>query len=368
MAHAVDGAGLALLGGGDLAGDVAQRALHGFHAGGGGAFDLLRQLLARRLEVARKFLGQLFEPQFGQLTPGLGGLQPLLHVPHGGLQPTDDAGGAGFCLLQALDDARDGAVDDQLRGGRVGLFQPVDLIGQAGQLGAHLAQGLTGAGLGVVEVGGDLAERGLQRAQGLDRAGLGGGLLGAGQAVVGAGLVVLDLLHDAFETGRHLDLIALGVLQARQQAQHGLVDAADGQGGASLGGLDLGIQPVEGLAQALEFLGDEGSRGVRVGFGGEGLGRAHRILDHAVQPIAQSEPLAPGEILGDLPGLGINPLDAPWRCRRTHQNRLRSQKNASGPSLVCKRDVNTRCWRSSHLLWTVRHAPTAGIPLPHAEG
>ncbi len=201
---------------------------------------------------------------------------------------------------------------------------------------------------------GDLAQGGFQRPQGLDRARLRGRLLDVGQALIGADLSVLHLFERAFEPRGHGHLVALGGFQARQQSPHRLVDTADGEGGAPFGGIDLVVQPVQRGPELAELLG--GERGSFAAAGGR-LGGV--LEDHAVQPVAEGQTLATRKILGDLAGFRIYALDAPGRGR-THPNRSPDRaENASRPSLVCKRGVNTRYWAAGHLLWTDRTKPSA---------
>ncbi len=155
------------------------------------------------------------------------------------------AGGLGLGLFQALAQAADHGLDDTLA--TVG-FEAVDA-------GAHLGQGFTGAAFAVVEMGGDLAEGVFQRAQRFGGAGAVGLALHAAQAIGGAGLLGLDFLDGALEAGGDGGLFAFGVLQAREDAAHGLVDAADRQGGALLGGLDALGQPVQRLGDAADLVG-----------------------------------------------------------------------------------------------------------------
>ncbi len=268
----------------------------------------------------------MFEPLFGGVVARLGradfrGAQPLVEVADRGFQPHDRAGCAGFGFLQALDDARHHAVDHHLRRSEVRLVDAADPLGESTQFGADLDQGLAGAGLGVVEVGRDLAERCFQGAQGFHRAGLDRGLLDLGQAFLALGLGVLHVLEGAFEPGGDGDLVALGGLQPRQQAMNGLIDAADGQCGSVLGRLHADAQPVHGLAQTVEFLAGDGRR-----CGGDGRSRSRAgllpgiIQDDTVQPVPKRKTRSACKILGDLARFGVDPLHAPRRAR-THPNR-----------------------------------------------
>ncbi len=303
----------------------------------------------------------------------------MVEVGDRAFQAADGPGCARLGLFEPLHDARDHAVDHHLRRPEIGLVEPADpfaqpaeVLGESAQLLADVDQRLARLGLGIVEVGGDLAERGLERPQGLHRARLGGELLDLGDPLFAPGLGGLDLIERALEPRGDRHLIALGGLQPGQQAQHRLVDTADGQGRTVLGGLHAHAEPVQGLAKTGEFLGGDGPRrcltlGVKLGLvrGRGRVGLVRRVFqDDAVQPVAERESFPASEILGDLARFGVDPLNAPRRPRTHSESFSTRTQNANHPCLVCKRAVNTRYGVAALLLWTVGRELSASNPLP----
>jgi hypothetical protein len=342
-AHALDGLGRALLGGLHVGGHLAQLVLHAVEAAVGGFAQLGGHLQAGGLHALGQAAGQVVEALLDAFA-GIAALDRVEAAVQGaerGVQGLQGFGRTGLGGFQALAKAGHDLVD-QARG-----------VGDAGsglvvQALLQLGDGLAGAGLAFIEVARDLAERAFQGAQGLGRARTDGFGLDAAQPFGGAGLVGLDVVHDAFEAGGDGDLFTFGGDQALEGAAHGFVDAGNGLGRTLLGRLDAIGQPVQGDGHATDLVG-----GMLAGFdprrrtaaGGLIIGRIGAIVvdrqgrtagfaerlerrgvealaldDHAIEPFAQRHAGATREVLGDLPCLGVDPLNAPWRCGR-HPNR-----------------------------------------------
>ena len=341
-----------------MAGHFLDGAFHALKPRVGRGADIFGHLGARRVDSGRHCGRQLFKADIGcaSVDPALRAGQSAVQVGEGDFKPAHGLAGAGLGLFKPLADTGDHRLDDVRRGrrGRLTIDQLVDVP-------AQFAKGLAGAGLTVVEMAGDLRQGRFHRAQSLHRTRAGGVLLGAAQALDDAGLFDAHIVHRPFETGGHGGLFTLVGGEAGDQAGHRLVDAADRQGRPVFGGLDPGRQSIEGLGDPEDLVGGmlrgldaavgcgraegaapgqgligEGAGGGRAGIGGGawgrliGIGVARRGLvvdldaavlqDHLVQPFAQRHPRPTGKILGDLPGLGVDALDAPRRSR-AHPNR-----------------------------------------------
>ena len=315
-----------------MAGHLAQRPLHAVEAAVGRLADLVGHLGAGSVDPGRQAGGELLKAGLGNtaLDAGLGAGQAFVELGEGGFQPAHRRRGALFRLAQAPGEAFDHGV---------GLFVGVGGRWANGQLGAQpveftaqVAEPLIGLGLAVVEVAGHLGERAFHGAHRLDRGWGDGLLLHALQALGHAGMFFSQFADGAFEAGRDGGLLAFGGFQTAQHAGDRLVDAADGQGGALLGRLDAGGEPVERLGGAqhvvtgmfggLEtFVGCGGSRGGACGGQGGrpgccGFFRGAIVEDHLVQPLAKRHARTAGEILGDLARFRIDSLHAPRRVRR----------------------------------------------------
>ena len=235
VTHALDGLGRALFGGLDVTVHFRQRPFQAVELDVGRSPDLLGHLGAGRIDAVGQAGGQMLQAKLraATLDLGLGRAQPLVQVGEGDLQPLERPAGARLGLLQTFGDTADHAIDQHR-----GVGRRLDLVGHGVEIAAQVADLFAGAGLALVEMAGDLAERRLHGPQGLDRAWSGRVLFDPPQPVDHPGLVGPDLVRQGLEMRGHRGLFAFGRVQARDKAGDRLVDAADGQGGAMLSSLD----------------------------------------------------------------------------------------------------------------------------------
>ncbi|MCR5878756.1 hypothetical protein [Phenylobacterium sp. J367] len=264
------------------------------------------------------------------------GAQTVVERGERAAQAVQRIGGAALGVGQSLAKAADHLVD-QRRG-----------IGSGGggfgarQAGVDGRQFLTGAGLAGIDVVGDAGHRLLEHAQGLGRARAGGLGLQPAQTVGDPRLLGAHMVHGAVEALGHGHMLALAGLDARDGGADGMLDAGDRQAGPGLGGLDPVGQSVQRIGDAGEVVGPavgarRERRDRRAGHQARPLRldrrrrRALRAVDElvlgghvlryiifkddAIQPLAEGHARTPGEVLRDLAGLRVNPLDAPGRAR-----------------------------------------------------
>jgi hypothetical protein len=117
------------------------------------------------------------------------------------------------------------------------------------------------------------------------------------------------------------------------------VGAPEGVARFGVGGLALRTALL-----ALGLAGGEAGRlahGLRSGIGGAGLALA-AFDDHGIDPLAERLPGAARQILGDLPRLGIDPLDAPWRVGAHRITLPGATPKANRRFLGCEAGITTR--------------------------
>ena len=317
-----------------MLGHLAEPALHAVEPTIGRGVELLSQLDPGGLDPFGQACGHLFQAAIkARPLAGLHRSHASVEMRKRGAQTLQGLGGAGLGLAQTLGDTAH-HLFDQARRLRAALrLDPLHprLDG---------AQGLAGAGLAFVEVVGDLADRAFQGAESFGRTGAAGLGFHTANALGHTALLGGDVFDRTFEPGGHRHMLALGGLDPGQGRAHRMLDAGHRQPcaafrdfqalaqtvqrqgdaahlvGRMLGGFDPGRR-VLGPAQTFEIGGERTACEVSLG---DGVFRTFIVKDHSIEPFAQGHARPPGEVFRDLPGFGVDALDAPWR-RRRHSNR-----------------------------------------------